>query len=165
MAGMNLGSDAGESLFCSSCLSRSESGVPLSTALHSTSPFFFTEQMNVICASCWPFSTRSCVSMRSINEVGPFPSKIGRYIGSAATCSDGVTLTCDHARSTIDDNAIKENAKARMGKYASGARRFFKRNLALAKRSGSVLQVQCASTAVDHSKSIPYPNVVSVVKS
>jgi hypothetical protein len=54
--------------------------------------------------------------MRSTNDFGPCPIKIGRYIGSAATGPGGVLLTCDQARSKIDNNAIKENAKARMGK-------------------------------------------------
>jgi hypothetical protein len=54
--------------------------------------------------------------MRSIKEFGPFPSKIGRYIGSAANSPDEGTLTCDQANSTIDKKAIKENANARMGK-------------------------------------------------
>ena len=65
--------------------------------------------------------------MRSTNDFGPFPSKIGRYIGSAANSPDEGTPTCDQAISTIDNEAIKENANTRMGRYASGARRFFKR--------------------------------------
>jgi hypothetical protein len=70
--------------------------------------------------------------MRSIKEFGPFPSKIGRYIGRLVAGEGDVTFTvCDQARSTIDNKAIRENAKARMGRYASGERRFFKRNLAL----------------------------------
>ncbi len=68
--------------------------------------------------------------MRLINAVGPLPSKIGRYIGKSPACADGTSVTCDQARSTIDNKAIKENANTRMGRYASGARSFFKRNLA-----------------------------------
>jgi hypothetical protein len=43
---------------------------------------------------------------------------------------DATFTVCDQARSAIDNKAIKKNANARMGRYASGARRFFKRNLA-----------------------------------
>ena len=72
--------------------------------------------------------------MRLINALGPWPINTGRNIGSPAAgadgaalaCPDGVALPCDHARSTTDNKAIKENAKARMDRYASGARRFFK---------------------------------------
>ena len=72
--------------------------------------------------------------MRLINALGPWPINTGRNIGSPAAgadgaalaCPDGVALSCDHARSTTDNKAIKENAKARMDRYASGARRFFK---------------------------------------
>src|SRR4029453_13976196 len=82
-------------------------------------------------ASFWPFLIKSCVSMRSIKEFGPFPSKIGRYIGRlVAGEGDAKFSFCDEARSTIDNKAIKKNANARMGRYASGERRFFKRNLA-----------------------------------
>src|SRR5437868_6080827 len=79
----------------------------------------------MINASFWPFLIKSCVSMRSINDFGPCPSKIGRYIGSAAICPDGVLLTCDQARSTIDTRTIRKSAKARMGTYASGAASVF----------------------------------------
>src|SRR5437868_15425625 len=85
-------------------------------------------------ASFWPFLTTSCSSMRLINALGPWPINTGRNIGSPAAgadgaalaCPDGGALPCDHARSTTDNKAIKENAKARMDRYASGARRFFK---------------------------------------
>src|ERR1041385_7860387 len=130
MAGMNLGSDAGESLFCTSCLSRSESGAPVYTPLHSTSPFFFTEQMKLINASFCPFLIRSSLSMRSIREFGPFPIKIGRYTGKLAVCVDGTSVTCDQATPTIDIKAMKENPNTRMARYASGVQEFFKHELA-----------------------------------
>ena len=130
MAGINLRSDAGEILFCNSCLRKSESGVPRYVALHSSSPVFLTAHMNMIRASFWPFLIKPCSSMRLINALGPCPSSAGRNIGSSAACADGVALSCDQTRSTIDNKAIRENANARMGKYASGARCFFKRNVA-----------------------------------
>src|SRR5438477_4359899 len=139
MAGMNLGSDAGESLFCSSCLSRSESGVPGYTPLHSTSPFFFTEQMNATCASFWPFLIKSCVSIRSIKEFGPLLSKIGRYIGKPAVCVDGISVTCPLARWTIDKKPSSEKANERMGRYASGARRFCKGKVVDLRHSGQAI--------------------------
>jgi hypothetical protein len=70
----------------------------------------------MINASFCPFLIKSCASMRSINDFGPLPSKIGRNIGSAAKSPDEGTLTCDQANSTIDNKAIKGNANARMGK-------------------------------------------------
>src|SRR5437773_5291861 len=131
---MNLGFAAGEILLCNSCLRKSESGVPPYVALHSTSPSFFTAHRNMTSASFWPFLTNSCSSMRLINALGPWPINTGRNIGSPAAgadgaalaCPDGVALPCDHARSTTDNKAIKENANTRMARYASGARRFFK---------------------------------------
>src|SRR5207302_11461506 len=84
------------------------------------------EQLNIITASFCPFLIKSCVSMRSINDFGPCPSKTGRYIGSPVAVADGAGLPCDQARLTIDSKVIRENVRARMGKYASGARQFFK---------------------------------------
>src|SRR4029453_9603016 len=130
MAGINLGSAAGDILFCNSCLRESESGVPRYVALHSNSPVFLTEHMNMTKASFWPFLIKSCSSMRLINAFGPCPSKTGRYIGSAVSCSGRGTLTCDQTKSKIDNKVISENANTRMRKYASGKRHFFKRNLA-----------------------------------
>src|SRR5438552_2496343 len=138
MAGINLGFDAGEILFCNSCFRKSESGVPRYVALHSTLPSFATAHMNMTSASFWPFLTRSCSSMRLINAVGPCPINTGRYIGRAAACAGGVALArpkgaaipCDQATLTIESNAIRESARMRMGKYASGAIQFFKRESA-----------------------------------
>src|SRR4029077_3561150 len=108
---------------------------------------------NMINASFCPFLIKSCVSMRSINDFGPCPSKIGRYIGSAATGPDGVLLTCDQAGSRSDNKAIRENAKARMGKYASGARGFFKRNLAKTYTQPALTVWQCE--AESYSEPLP----------
>jgi hypothetical protein len=44
-------------------------------------------------------------------------------------CPDGVAVACDQATSTIDNKANRQNPNARMDRYASGARRFFKRDL------------------------------------
>ena len=95
--------------------------------LHSTPPSLLTAHMNMTSASFWPFLTRSRSSIRLISAVGPCPINTGRNIGSPAAGAEGVALPCDHARSTIEKDTIKKNANARMGKYASEARRFFKR--------------------------------------
>src|SRR6266699_4185021 len=137
MAGINLGFEAGEILFCNSCLRKSESGVPRYVALHSTPPSFFTAHRNMTSASFWPFLTKSCSSMRLINAVGPCPINTGRNIGSPVAvadgavlaCPDGVALPCDKARSTIKSSASSENPNTRMDKYPSGTCRFFKRDL------------------------------------
>src|SRR6202040_3664211 len=96
-----------------------ESGVPPYDPHHSNSPLFLTEQMNKINASFWPFFMRSCVSMRLIRASGPVPIKIGRYTGKSFVCAEGTSVTCDQARTTNDKTASSENAKRRMGKYAS----------------------------------------------
>jgi hypothetical protein len=85
--------------------------------------------MNLINAFFWPFLIRYCVSMRLINEVGPVPSKTGRYIGRSPSRAEGTSVVCADARSTIENKTNNESANARMGKYASGERGFFKRNL------------------------------------
>jgi hypothetical protein len=87
--------------------------VPRYTPLHSTSPFFFTEQMNMRRASFCPFFISSWVSMRLINEFGPLPSKIGRYIGNSAVCAEGTSVVCDRARSTTDNKMRSESSSAR----------------------------------------------------
>src|SRR5438270_3325818 len=137
MAGINLGLDAGEILFCNSCLRKSESGVPRYVALHSTPPSFVTAHRNMTSASFWPFLTKSCSSMRLINPLGPCPINTGRNIGSPDSVTDGVALArpdgvavpCDQARSTIDNKANRQSANTRMARYPSGARHFFKGEL------------------------------------
>src|SRR6266496_5972907 len=134
MAGINLGLDAGEILFCNSCFRKSESGVPRYVALHSTSPSFLTAHRNMTSASFWPFLIKSCSSMRLISALGPCPINTGRNIGSPVAvadgavlaCPDGVALPCDQARSTTDNKAIRANPNTRMARYASGAQEFFK---------------------------------------
>ena len=49
-------------------------------------------------------------------------------------------LTCDQARSRIDNKAITENAKARMGRYASGMIRFCKGKLSALRRHRQVIR-------------------------
>src|SRR6266568_9473961 len=49
-------------------------------------------------------------------------------------------LTCDQAGSRIDNKAIKENAKARMGRYASGVIRFCKGKLGALRRHRQVIR-------------------------
>src|SRR2546427_12144699 len=132
MAGINLGLDAGEILLCNSCLKQADSGVPRYVALHCTLPSFLTAHMNMISASFWPFPTTSRSSMRLINALGPCPINTGRNVGSSAACAAGGALPCDQTRSTIDNKAIRADANTRMGKYASGTRRFFKRDLVVA---------------------------------
>src|SRR6266446_10827511 len=137
MAGINLGFAAGEILLCNSCLRKSESGVPPYVALQSTPPSFLTAHRNLISASFWPLLINSCSSMRLINALGPCPINTGRNIGSpdavtdgvVLACPDGVAVPCDQATPTIDNKASRQNPNTRMATYASGARRFFKRDL------------------------------------
>lgn len=76
--------------------------------------------------------------MRLINALGPWPINTGRNIGNAdagfdgvaLACAVGVALPCDQARSIIDNKANKQIANTRMARYASGVRRFFKRDFA-----------------------------------
>src|SRR5438309_1740495 len=83
----------------------------------------------MITASFWPFLIKSCVSIRLIKESGPVPTKIGRYIGRSVVFDDGTSVTCDDAKSAIDNRARNDKPKTRMGRYASELRRFFKGNL------------------------------------
>ena len=51
--------------------------------------------------------------MRLINELGPLPSKIGRYIGNSAVCTEGTSVVCDRARSTTHNKMSSESSSAR----------------------------------------------------
>src|SRR5262249_35441781 len=104
--------------------------------LHCTSPSFLTAHTNMTSASFWPFLIKSCSSMRLISAPGPCPINTGRNVGPAAgfdgvvlVCAVGVALVCARARSTIDSKTIRTDASARMARYASGAQKFFKREV------------------------------------
>src|SRR5713226_3914289 len=96
------------------------------------SPVGATRQENIIAAPFWPFLIKSAVSILFTSDSGPAPSKAGRYIGSAGVVEgDGACTICEDAKSTMSKKLASENARNHMGRYASGTRRFFKRNLVL----------------------------------